>query len=315
VAVRVFPAARALSSTDVSHDELRALVPSYAAGELAAAQAEVVRSHIADGCAACLQEVYRHPVGSLRRPLAKGAGAPAHRPWMVAGAALLFALAVLASAVWRIDRLSRDLVASRFEAGRAAEDRAVRDRLGAHIGELEAALTAARAEARASAEVARAGAGVDAELEDALGATQARVDDLTRRLQGREREFARLEAALDSERTRHDLLGTPGVRVLRLEPAAPFREPRGHVLWHPERDEMVLYAFALPPSAGSVGYRVRLRLDQGGTANGTRFVTDSRGQATVAVRVEGGAGHLREVQVVLEPAGRPLLIGQVAGPP
>lgn len=64
----------------VTHEEVRILLPSYAGGLLALADAESVRAHLASGCAECLDVLYRMPVGMPRAVEAvraePGAGVP-----------------------------------------------------------------------------------------------------------------------------------------------------------------------------------------------------------------------------------------------
>jgi hypothetical protein len=50
----------------VTHEAIRALLPSYAGGLLSLADAESVRAHLASGCADCLDVLYRMPVGMPR---------------------------------------------------------------------------------------------------------------------------------------------------------------------------------------------------------------------------------------------------------
>jgi hypothetical protein len=56
----------ALSSRGVSHDEVQSRLADYAAGTLAAADAERVRAHLASGCLTCLAGVFAKPVGLPR---------------------------------------------------------------------------------------------------------------------------------------------------------------------------------------------------------------------------------------------------------
>jgi hypothetical protein len=65
----------------VTHEELRALVPAYAAGLLSVLQADALRMHLATGCAECLGTLYRHPIGlpsvpAEERPAPKRPHAP-----------------------------------------------------------------------------------------------------------------------------------------------------------------------------------------------------------------------------------------------
>src|SRR5437867_1822378 len=63
-------------SRGVTHEELRPLLAGYAAGTLDEAGCEVVRAHLADGCVACLLDVFDRPVGLPRTPPAPAASPP-----------------------------------------------------------------------------------------------------------------------------------------------------------------------------------------------------------------------------------------------
>jgi hypothetical protein len=52
----------------VTHDEVRRLLPGYAAGTIDDAAADAVRRHIAEGCLECLHEVFARPVGTPAPP-------------------------------------------------------------------------------------------------------------------------------------------------------------------------------------------------------------------------------------------------------
>jgi len=54
----------------VTHDEVRRLLPGYAAGTIDDAAADAVRRHIAEGCLECLHEVFARPVGTPSPPVA-----------------------------------------------------------------------------------------------------------------------------------------------------------------------------------------------------------------------------------------------------
>ena len=84
----------------------------------------------------------------------------------------------------------------------------------------------------------------------------------------------------------------------------------GHVLWHPARDTILLYAFDLPPLPEGNHYRVRLRLGDGRVEDGPVFRPGPRGDVALPIRLTGGAAHLREVQVVRDSTAEPVLAGQ-----
>ncbi len=76
----------ALWSGDVTHDEVRPLLPRYAAGELDMSEAAPVLDHLAAGCPECLNDVFSRPVGLPREPEPVAAPPPAPAPptWQVA---------------------------------------------------------------------------------------------------------------------------------------------------------------------------------------------------------------------------------------
>src|SRR2546428_2733735 len=94
--------------TRVTHDDVRSLLPSYAAGTLAAERVADVRGHLRE-CLQCVQGLYRFPVG-----IPRGKRARAARPVVVeraAGrlgpvlAAIAVALGLTSFLVWTISEL------------------------------------------------------------------------------------------------------------------------------------------------------------------------------------------------------------------
>src|SRR5206468_1244201 len=69
-----------VGSAGVTHGELRPLLAGYAAGTLDEAGSEAVRAHLADGCVACLRDVFDRPVGLPRTPASPAAPAPRPAP-------------------------------------------------------------------------------------------------------------------------------------------------------------------------------------------------------------------------------------------
>jgi hypothetical protein len=310
----------------VTHEDLRALLSGYAAGTLDSAESRAVQTHLASGCTECLREVFERPVGLPRfpaqppvlepRPEARPRpGWPARQVAVLAGG-----LGLALAAVWVIGELRGRERAYRAQAEgsavRAAELEAQRGALSARIAalaqDLETArrdLDAAREEAAREALAARDVAEADAELRHRYEADEARIADLTRTLRAREAELARLRMDGAVRGAQAELLATPGLEVLRLGAVAPFRDVRGHVLWHPARDTLLLYASGLPPlPAGSI-YRVHVDFDDGSERVGPAFGAGTHGALTLAIPLGEAAERLHALRVVLEPADEPVLAG------
>jgi hypothetical protein len=322
----------------VTHDELHALLPTYAAGELDEETADAVREHLATGCADCLGDLFARPVGrpapdgvprsaveaeatvlppptGLERGTVDASSTSRRGERWALVAVLLLGLALAALGTWNIYDLRLREVMQRQSAARLArrlaEVEAARVELTARLETLGNDLAAARDEAARHADAVRATAEDGAQLATELEAAQSRIGILTRGLRRRDVEIGRLLGGADDVTTVRDLLATPGVEVLRLQPVPPFAEVRGHVVWHPAREVLVLYAFGLPPPDHGALYRVWL--DLGGREDrGPTFIPGPRGDTVLAVRLGTGAARLRGVQVVREPAAEPVLAGQVA---
>lgn len=112
-----------MMSVAVTHDHLRMLLPSYAAGVLTMGDSEAIRAHLVDGCGECLDALYRMPVGMPRdfrpgaynrstnggsygigrvpAPAGPASGAPPS--WLLRAATLGALVAVIAGAIslWR----------------------------------------------------------------------------------------------------------------------------------------------------------------------------------------------------------------------
>ena len=298
-------------SSGVTHDELRAVLPPYAAGELAEEPAEVVRAHLATGCPDCLSALFRLPVGRPRNHWEAGLR---RERWLAPATAAVLALALAALVAWTI----RDL--RRREAERHAEN----VRTSARLIEVETARAAAVARSdalgrtleglRAEVAEARAAAGGVAEerarLEAELAAAGARSESLLRSIRRRDAEIDRLLGGAP-ERTLADLAAMPGFGVARLEPRTSGRA-RGHLLWHPARAAALLYAFGLPPAGRS--YRVELELDDGRVQPGPTFTPGPDGDAVLPIRLPVVAAHLRGVTVVQEPGTPPVLGARLGAP-
>src|SRR5439155_1224322 len=105
------------------------------------------------------------------------------------------------------------------------------------------------------------------------------------------------------------VLGAPGLEVLQLAAVAPFRDVRGHVLWHPTQDTVLLYASGLPLLPAGSSYQVRLAFDEDREQAGPSFRPDGRGALALAIPLGRAAERLHAVRVLLEPAAEPVLAG------
>jgi len=170
-------------------------------------------------------------------------------------------------------------------------------------------LEAARAEAAELAQAIHATSEVDAEQRRQLEAAEERAAGLARLLGARQREVRRLRTEADARGTLAALLGAPGLEVLPLAAVAPFREGRGHVLWQPTQNTVLVYASGLPPLRPGNTYQVRLAFDEGGEQAGPSFRPDGRGALALAIRLGRAAERLHAVRVLLEPAAEPVLAG------
>jgi hypothetical protein len=302
------------------------LLPRYAAGELDGAEAEAVRIHLA-ACAGCMDDVFRRPVG-LPRPLdaspsepPPAAALPLPRPRApiaargLLGAIVLLALALAGLAAWSIAELRRREDEWRREAAvlssRLGEAQAGRSALTERVVSLQREGERAVAEAARQAEAARASAEAEAETRRQLALAEERIATLTRGVQRRDSQIDRLLGSRPEAREAQDLLATPDVAILRLAPVAPHGGVRGHVVWHPARDAVLLYAFDLPIPSGGGSYTVRVRLEGDRTEVGPVFRPGPGGAAAVPLNVGVRAARVRGLEVVAAD-GRPVLVGRLA---
>ncbi|HZP42535.1 MAG TPA: zf-HC2 domain-containing protein [Candidatus Binatia bacterium] len=143
----------------MTHEELRRLLPAYAAGELDLADAALVQAHLSAGCLACLAEIFDRPIGAAARGRALPPAFPAPEPapprheTAMIGAATVAILACLA--VWAAH--GREVARAR-ELSRATERLSALEAERAHLAERLAAatreITVARAAARPPAAAA-----------------------------------------------------------------------------------------------------------------------------------------------------------------
>ena len=237
----------------------------------------------------------------------------------VAAEAGLLGLLAAGLAVWMVgDDLRAREATARTEAARLAarlaESDAQRAALETRVDQLERELHAAQAEASRQSDAVRETAELSAQLSHDLEAAQEHIGMLGRGLRRRDREIDRLLTGVDERLSLGELLATPGVELMRLRAVAPFHDVHGHVIWHPARTALLLYAFSLPPAPAGGGYRVRVALDDGRLEAGPAFTPGPRGDAALPVRLSTDATHLRAVEVVLDPAAEPVLAGRKGTP-
>jgi hypothetical protein len=307
----------------VTHDELRGLLAPYAAGTLPQDDAEALRDHLATGCTTCLDALFRLPVGLPRVaadelpppvPMAAVSPAPASNVSRIVAVALLVGL--VASLIWMVQQRSElrrlraevDDLGMRLEAVQR-ERTAFSERLESRGRELADARASAREATTRHEEERRVADEARADLERDLAAAQARVDLLTRGVRRRDREIERMASGTDDGEAVRELLVTPGLQLLRLEAVSPFREGRGHALWHPARDVVVVYAFGLPELPSGDGYRIRVTAD-GADAPVRTFRPGPRGEAVITVRLGAEAGVVREVAITRDASEEPVLAGR-----
>ena len=300
---------RAVCSRSVTHDELRAALPPYAAGELEEKPAAEVRAHLAAGCEDCLALLFRLPVGRPRNRWQRRLPRPG---WLAPATAALLAIALAVLVGWTIRDLTHREAEQRAESERA-EARLVaaesaRAAAAARGDALARALEAARADAAEARAALAATAGDRPRLEAELAASEARVASLLRSIHRRDAEIDRLLGGAP-ERTLADLAAMPGFRVAGLE-GRSGGGARGHLLWHPARAAALLYAFGLPCGQP---YRIELQLDDGRVASGPAFEVGADGDAVVPIRLPVVGARIRGTTVVRDPGGQTVLAARLGG--
>ena len=309
------------ASSGVTHDDLRTLLPRYAAGDLDEAEALVIRNHLQTGCAECFEAVFRRddaptqtavvPVmprarGAVVRP-APAAPRASSRRWLIGvGLLLLVAAVVLLAARERERRADAARGAAELQQARADLERARRE-LDARSAAAAVVQSEVEGEARRQAAAARANATANAELASRLASAEARIQELSQGVRRREVEIGRLLSGTEL-RALGDLAATPGVAVLRLAATPIAAGARGHVLWHPARERIVLYVFDLPEGR----YRPRVRFDNGVVAAGPVLRLDKHGEAATAIELGVRAARMRGIEVVREPGEDRVLEGRLS---
>lgn len=281
----------------MTHAELYARLPAYAAGELDPETTEAIRDHLAAGCDGCLREVFALPREPVLRP------APPPRPRLgrgplVAGVAL--AAGVVLGAWWLHDARARRAHEEAVAAERVARElAALRDdqsTLSAALARIERTLDrddTAAAETRERAELAGRLAGVEDRV-----AGLARHGEL----------LAELVATPRTRQPVDELLTTPGARVHALVPAPPGRDGRGYAVWAPLRPVLLVHGFGLPPLPQGETYRVRVRIDDDTTVSVPKVALDGDGRlAAVVMLPEVENEEVTDVELVSDPGGRVVL--------
>ena len=293
----------------MTHDELRAALPPYAAGELEEEPAAEVRAHLAAGCEDCLASLFRLPVGRPRDRWQRRLPRPG---WLAPATAALLAIALAVLVAWTIRDLARREAEQRAESERAEARLVVaesaRAAAAARGDALARALEAARADAAEARAALAAAAGDRPRLEAELAASEARVASLLRSIHRRDAEIDRLLGGAP-ERTLADLAAMPGFRVAGLE-GRSGGGARGHLLWHPARAAALLYAFGLPCGQP---YRIELQLDDGRVASGPAFEVGADGDAVVPIRLPVVGARIRGTTVVRDPGGQTVLAARLGG--
>jgi len=177
----------------VTHEEVRGLLPRYAAGVLSDSLAEAVRDHLATGCVGCLGDVFG-------RPLATTGGRPApvtvaRRRRRIAAVGLVLALVgVAVAAAVIVERRPSRPRADREAVRRLADLRAARRALAHRFAELEQ--DAARADSAArDADAARA-AMID--VQNALALSRLRIRMLKQEMRQQDLDFRQKQQSLEA---------------------------------------------------------------------------------------------------------------------
>lgn len=297
----------------MTHEEARPRLAAYAAGALDGLASEAVRAHLASGCGECLRDLFVRPVGLPRQTNGVGRdpvpAASSRRSRGLVVAVVVLAAALATAVGWTTLELRARRVAQRETAARAARELAEAERARVALVERLAVVDREVAELRAAPAPPAEPPPADehAEVQTELDQAEGRVAMLGETLRRREREIGRLRAALAGDETIREAVEAPGVELLRLAPATPFQDVRGHALWHPGADRLVVYAYGLPSLPEASRYRIEVALADGRLVVGPAFTVGPGGEATVPVPVDGGRVSPRELRLTLEPGGRVVL--------
>jgi hypothetical protein len=286
-----------VEATGSSHEEVAPRLSAYAAGTLDRVHARAVQAHLASGCPACLDEVFRRPVGMTR-------AAPARRGRrrLVVAAFMAILASVSAVATMLVVR-ERQLRQTRVADTLARVAEAAR-----REAELRDRLVVAKMVLRSQRRVA------DTEQEIlARGAEEAsrEAETLRQRLRAGRRRVAELEAEVAGGRLAGDVVASEGLELRSLRPTSPSHGVSGHVLWRPADGEMVVYAFGLPAAPAGVGYEARAIVGNGRELR-TQLRRSSDGRAFAYLLLPPDARTVHTVEVRRMADARRLLLAEAA---
>ena len=193
----------ARGSLDVSaetHEEMRALLPGYAAGTLNDAESGAVREHLAAGCLDCLRDVFSRPVGLPLGPGPAGVRPAArHRtvgqPLAIVAVLSLVLISVAASMI--AERRSRNLRSGEeaAEPGPGLDEiEQLRTSLALRLDALERAAVSGEIASREAGDARSAMASAERELE----AARLRIGSLKRAMRRQDADFREKRKSMEA---------------------------------------------------------------------------------------------------------------------
>jgi anti-sigma-K factor RskA len=272
------------------HDELNELLPLHALGALDTDDRDRVESHLATGCAQCVEQLVE-----LYRTAASLAWAA---PPAVPPAGLR-------------DRIMGTIAAERpshepipFRARRAAE--APRSATGAFVA--VAALLAA------------AGIAIFF-LVSALLSTRSQLDGYVRQVAEVRQESQKTAEELARAKRILDVVNDPEVRFTRLSTTTATPDPDINVVWQPSTRRGLIFAKNLPKTEAGKAYELWLiAADSSVPIPAAVFNTDAAGNAVVAIDQLPATSTPKTFAITVEPAGgssapttTPILAGNYTG--
>ena len=260
----------------MTHAEVQARLRAYADGSLDEADAEVVRAHLASGCEECLRDVFTRPVALPRAPVV------VQRPPRGLAAVALGGGVVIGLAIGLLAGGGHDPGPPPSLAADVEQLRVERER-------------------------------TDTEAQQRLARLEAMVEDVQQRTAPSPLPRPALPSCEPIPGQEgvpdwlHDLLSTPGARVLPLRPADPAPGASGYAVWSPIRGVVVVSAEALPVGLQEAVYRVRVTMSDASTVwLGDLPSTDGTILVTVAMPEPKGR-RVTGVDLFRDPPGAPAL--------